>query len=180
MPQFGVEMRAKPFLVVLRGFDPNQPFSKTQAYPVKAADVDVIKSGMVISAELNGSTNEYEWEIGWSAGRIPYIALQDGNQYDVVSANSLVGYSCLGDFVLQTGYYTAGAYVVNSPVSPDGTTGNIKLGVAGNGEPIMGYITAPVTDLSSGGATGYPSISAVTDANVVAFQTAWLPANAND
>jgi len=52
MPTFGIVMRVKPWLVVLRGFDPNQPYSKTQAYPVKASEVSLLKSGMVISAEL--------------------------------------------------------------------------------------------------------------------------------
>jgi hypothetical protein len=126
--------------------------------------------GLVISPQHHAGT----------AGRIPHIALQDADQYDVVSANSLVGYSCLGDFELQTGYYTAGAYVVGSPVSPDGTTGKVKLGVAGSGEPIMGYVTKPVTDLLSGGATGYPAVSGVVDGNVLAFNTAWQAANANN
>jgi hypothetical protein len=85
-----------------QGFDPNQPFSKTQAYPVKADQVNVIKSGMVITAipVSGGGPDEFEWIIGWAGGRIPCLALHDGNQYDVVSATSLVGYSCLGEFVL--------------------------------------------------------------------------------
>ncbi len=135
---------------------------------------------MIITAELNGATGEYEWEIGWVAGRIPHIALQDGNQYDVVSANSLVGYSCLGNFVLQTGYFdSAEAYPVDTPVTPDGTTGSVTITTAGSGDPIIGYVTAPVEDLKDGGATGYPSLSSVTDGNVIAFQTAWVPATGN-
>jgi len=94
----------------------------------------------------------------------------------VVSANSLVGYSCLGDFVLQTGYYNSGdSYPVDTPITPDGVTGSVKATTADSGEPIMGYITEPPTDLLDGGATGYPSISGVTDGNVIAFQTAWVP-----
>lgn len=170
-------MRAKPWLTVLRGFDPNQPFSKTQAYPVKTDEVDLLKSGMVISAAPKaGAPDDYEWTIGWVAGRIPYVALQDGNQYDVKSANSLVGYSCLGDFVLQTGYFDSNQnYPVDTPLTPAGTTGNVTVTTADSGEPIMGYVTTPVTNLKAGGPTGYPSVSAVMDGNVIAFQTAWVP-----
>lgn len=178
MPTFGIVMRAKPWAVVLRGFDTNQPGPITKAYSVVTAAVDLIKSGMVISAkQIDGvTTDEREWVVGWEAANgLPYLAIQDGNQYDVVSANSLVGYSCLGNFVLQTGYYTAGSYTIGTPVTPDGVTGKIKITTDNSGEPIIGYVTAPVTDLLDGGATGYPSISGVEDGNVVAFQTAWVP-----
>jgi len=131
------------------------------------------------ASKLRIETNE--WNIGWTTGLLPYTALQDGNDSDVVSANSLVGYSCLGDFVLQTGYFkSADSYPVGTPVTPDGVTGSIKATTAGSTLLIMGYVTIPTTDLLDGGATGYPAISAVTNGNVVAYQTAWLPANAND
>lgn len=175
MPTYGIVMRDKPWLVVLRGFDANQPSQKTAAYPVKPSEVDVIKSGMVISIDDTTDPANPVWVKGWAATRIPYVALQDGNTYNVVSANSLVGYSCLGNFVLQTGYFKTGeSYPIDTPVTPDGTTGDIKPTTTGSGEPIMGYITAPVDDLLDGGATGYPSISGVVDGDVVAFQTAWL------
>jgi len=181
MPTYGIEMRAKPILTVLRGAQGlNSPSTLTKGLPVNADAVATLKSGMVVSAAINGSTSQEEWVIGWTAGTIPYLALQDGDHFDVVSANSLVGYSCLGDFVLQTGYFkSADSYPIDTPVTLDGTTGSIKAGADANDLPIIGYITESAHDLLDGGATGYPSVSGVTSGSVVAFQTAWVTAGAN-
>lgn len=171
---YGTELRAKPIAVILRGFDPNQPRSKTVA--AKVADGVTIKSGQQISLVATSDPAVAEWVLGLHAEALDpftYTALQDSDDFDVRSADSLVGYSPLGDFVIQTGYFDDGeAYPIGTPLTPDGTTGDLT--VAGSGDPVVGYVTKPVTDLKDGGATGYPSNSNATDAEVIAFQTAWV------
>lgn len=179
MPTYGTVMRAKPRVTILRGYGPNVPESKTRALPVTPGVT--IVSGQVISAVVHGPSGLLSWVLGLdtaNGARVPYIALQDSVDSDVRSANSLVGYSCLGDFVIQTGFFKSGeSYVRDTPLTP-GTSGDVGLVVPttpNSGLPIMGYVTEVPYNLLSGGATGYPSISGVTDGNVLAFQTAWVP-----
>jgi len=180
MPTFGVVKRAKPWLQVERGFDPNQPSKNTRAYRVKTGVT--ILSGQVISTAYDAGDDVQEWELGWAAGRIPYIALQDSTQEDVVSANSLVGLSPIGEFVLRTGYYKVGdTYNVDTPIAPDGVTGNVFVTTLESGLPIMGYVTKRITDLAGyAGPGGYPTVSGVVDGNVIAFQTHYLPNTADE
>jgi hypothetical protein len=174
-PTYGTYLRAKPRLTVLRGFDPNQPFNKTEAASV-ATGVTIV-SGQQISRVLNGSTNKLEWQLGQHAQAVdPYtfIALEDSSDFDVRSAKSLVGYSPLGNFVLQTGYFDPEAALpVGAPLTFDGTTGDLTL--ATTGDAVVGYVTQPEQNLLDGGDSGYPQASGVENGDVITYATAWVP-----
>lgn len=186
MPQIGTYKRVKPRVRVLRGFNPQEPFTLSQGAPV-ASGVS-IKSGQVISLDWNSSANQYEWVLGVATlGATPYIALNDSIDYDVVEAGKLPGLSCAGQFEIATPYFKAAdaaGFVNDAPVTYDGETGDIKLWVAPvegvAGAPIIGFVTrhnGPVT-LSSvgsgspatGGNNGVDS-SALSPIQVVTFTT---------
>jgi hypothetical protein len=165
MPRYGTIMRQYPRLEVLRGFNPNEPHTFTQAYPVQANVV--ILSGQVVSAVWNAGTSIYEWQLGWTAGLIPFTALNDSGDADVVEAGNLVALSSAGQFELQTAFWKAGdTFNVDTPVGPDGVTGNIKAATLGDGNPIMGYITRNHGPLSLVGIN-----SNAVNLSVVSYQT---------
>ena len=58
----------KPRLRVIRGFNPNEPQTYTQAVPVAASVV--IKSGQTIAKTWNGTLSQYEWTLGCAAGKL--------------------------------------------------------------------------------------------------------------
>jgi hypothetical protein len=185
MPTYGTVTRAKPVLQVLKGWDPNNPTKNTSAYRVKSGVT--ILSGEVISAVWNAVDSVNEWVKGLDSGNdalIPYFAHQDSTQSDVVSANSLVGLSCLSELQLRTGYYKTGeTYVKDTPLTV-GLTGTADAGLIlpttmGSGAPIVGFVTEGIVNLLDGGKTGYPSVAGVVSGNVVSLQTAFLP-NAED
>ena len=187
MPQIGTYKRVKPRVRVLRGFNPQEPFTLSQGAPV-AADV-TIKSGQVISLDWNAAASQYEWVLGVpsaNVGATPYIALNDSADYDVVEADKLPGLSCAGQFEIATPFYKAAdaaGFVNDAPVTYDGETGDIKLWLEADGTagaPIIGFVTrnnGPVT-LSSvgegspltGGNNGVDS-SATSPIQVVTFTT---------
>ncbi len=176
-PKYGTVNRSKPVLQVLRGWNPNEPTTNSVAYRVQSGVT--IKSGQVISAVKNDADDVYEWVLGLHAdATIPYFAHQDSDQTDVVSANSLVGLSCLGVLVLRTGYYVAGeTYTVDTPLTAasGGNAGSLIPTTENSGAPILGYVREGIENLLAGGPTGYPSISAVDSGNVITLQTAWVP-----
>lgn len=57
MPQFGTIKRAKSRVRVLRGYNPNEPFTRTASFPVHQTlgVTDVLLSGQVIYALWNAS-----------------------------------------------------------------------------------------------------------------------------
>jgi len=188
MPQIGTYKRVKPRVRVLRGFNPQEPFTLSQGAPV-ASGVTIL-SGQVISLAWNAAASQYEWVLGVPAaavGATPYISLNDSIDYDVVEAGKLPGLSSAGQFEIQTPHFKsadANGFVVDAPVTYDGETGNIKLWVAPvegvAGAPIIGFVTrhnGPVT-LSSvgsgspatGGNNGVDS-SALSPIQVVTFTT---------
>ena len=140
-PTSGTYQRQYPRLEVLRGFNPNEPFTLSQAYPVKSGVT--ILSGQVISPEWQSATEDYQWVLGVaSQGVAPFIALNDSADYDVVSAGNLNGLSCAGQFEVQIPFYKTAdaANLVNGvAIAADGTTGNIK--VAGTSDVVIGNIT---------------------------------------
>lgn len=177
----GYYQRPKIRATVLRGYDPNNPTRLTQSHRVKSSVT--ILSGMLISLATGGD-GVLEWEKGWVEGRIPYFAVQDSADFDVRSANSLVGFSCLGNFEFRTGYFKAGeTYTVDTPLTPGtgGDLGYVLPTTLESGDPICGYVTranAPV-DLKDGGPKGYPADSSAVDSEVITFQMAWLPNTAD-
>lgn len=179
MYNYGTVKRVKPRMTVLRGFDPNQPKNGTRAFRV-ASGVTIL-SGQLISAVWNADDSVYEWVLGLDASaNVAYWALQDSADYDVVSAGSLVGYSCLGDFELQTGYFVTGqSYPADTFLTPGtaGNVGSVTPTTLESGVPIVGIVTrnhAPV-DLGDKGASGYPSDSSSTSQEVITLATKYLP-----
>ena len=138
MPTFGTIKRSKPRVVVLRGYNPQEPHTLTQAFPV--ADGVVIKSGQVVSATWSDPNQRFEWVLGGQAAKIPYIALEDSTDEDVIEAGKLPALSCAGQFEIQTPYFKAGgAYNNDTPLTYDGVTGDLK--VAAGADPIVGTVT---------------------------------------
>lgn len=163
---------------MLRGFNPNEPHTLTQAFPVK--DGVTILSGQVVSLEWNGTLSQYEWTLGWQAGRLPYIAYNDSQDEDVLEADKLPALSSLGQFEIQTAFWKdadEASFVVDVPVGPDGTTGDIKVATLESGEPIMGYVTRihGAEDLgpTGEGNNGQNSSAEVVNLKVVTFVTAY-------
>lgn len=181
MPRFGTVKRQYPRVEVLRGFNPNEPFTLTQAYPV--ADGVTILSGQVISKSWNAALGQYEWVLGWTAG-IPFIAYNDDQDADVLEAGKLPGLSSAGQFEIQTAFWKdadEANLVVDAPVGPDGTTGNIKVVALEDGTPIMGHVTRNhgVLDLGPTGSGNNGKNSNAVNLKVVSFQTAYAPNSAD-
>jgi hypothetical protein len=161
-------------LEVLRGFNPNEPQTFTQAYPVGAGVT--ILSGQVVYALWNGTTLQYEWQLGWVAGAVPYFALNDSTDEDVIETGNLVALSCSGKFELQTAFFKTGdTFNADVPLTPDGVTGNVKATTVGGSAasaPIVGFVTRNHGLKSLVGVN-----SNVTNTNVISFATSWQPSN---
>jgi len=181
---------------VLRGFNPNEPHSLTQAYPV--ADGVTILSGMVVSLAYDTAyEGNHKWVKGWTAG-VPYIAINDwvpgvgtglGSDADVMEAGKLPALSSAGQFEIQTPFWTDGSagiqtgggadFVIDAPVGPDGVTGALKVTTVKSGVPIMGYVTRNHGPLFLGatgsGNNGHNSSAVTANLQVVSFQTAYAP-----
>lgn len=175
MPRYGTIKRQYPRVEVLRGFNPNEPHTFTQAYPVQAGVA--ILSGQVVSAVWNGALSQYEWQLGWSLQNgvpaVPFVALNDSGDPDVIEAGNLAALSSAGQFEIETAFFKAGdTFLVDVPVGPDGVTGNIKVSIPGSGVPIMGYITRNHGPKSLVGIN-----SNAVNLSVVSFQTAFGPSN---
>jgi hypothetical protein len=102
----GTIKRTKPRLRVLRGYPGNEPTGLTASAPVK--DGVTIKSGQVIQLTWNNSKTRYEWELGCSGTKVPYVAEKDSTDEDVIEADSLTGLSCLGKYELEVAYFKSG------------------------------------------------------------------------
>jgi len=179
MPTFGTVKRQYPRVEVLRGYNPNETQQLSQAYPV--TDGVTILSGQVISKNWNAGRGQYEWVLGWTAG-IPFIAINDSADADIVEAGKLPALSSVGEYEIQTPFYKiadAANLTVDVPVGPDGVTGNIKVVALKDGVPIIGYVTRNQgpKDLGPTGAgnNGSNSNAVVTNLKVVSFQTSYNP-----
>ncbi len=140
MPRYGTIKRQYPRVEVLRGYDPNEPRTKTQAFPVKSGVT--ISSGQVISLAWDAALSQYEWVLGVTGTAMPYIALADSRDEDVQEADKLPALSVAGDFEIQTAFFKAGdTYNVDVPITFDGVTGDLKATTAGSGAAILGFIT---------------------------------------
>jgi hypothetical protein len=171
----GIYQRTAPRVQVLRGYWGNEPYARTFSAPVTSGVT--IKSGQLISLS-SGS-----WVLGCSAGQEPFIAFHDSTDTDVVSSGQLVGLSCAGQFVIETGYFdNTQTYVENSPLKADsgsgayqatGATGQITLGTLSTAEDTIGFATA-------GGRQDNVSIDSSAapisgHLYVLRFRTQWLP-----
>ena len=143
MPRSDYIRRTKPRVEVLRGWDPNEPSTFTQTV---RASVTIL-SGQLISLAWNATDSVYEWALGGSAGRIPYIAVQDSADEDVVECGKLTGLSCAGKFEIETAYFTSGNYGVDTLLTWDSSTaGNVKPAAVNN--DIIGIVTRNKTSKS--------------------------------
>ena len=179
---------------VLRGFNPNEPQTLTQAYPV--ADGVTVLSGQVVSLVYDDAyVGKHKWVLGWTAG-IPYIAINDwapstglGADADVMEAGKLPALSSAGQFEIQTPFWAnsadalqtggGGDFVIDAPVGPAAKTGYIKVVALESGIPIMGYVTRHRGPLFLGptgeGNNGVNSSAVAANLHVVTFQTAYAP-----
>lgn len=132
----GHAQREKPRTNILRGNDPNSSLKLSRIAPPKADEG--IKDGMVVSLAVNSGV--YEFVKGGAAGRVIYISYRDQSDSDVLASRNLVALSCADDYEVETAFFKAGdVYNIDTPLSYDGVTGNIK--VAGAGETIIGYVS---------------------------------------
>jgi len=170
MPRSDYIRRAKPRVEVLRGWDPNEPSTFMQTARVKSG-VTVL-SGQVVSLKWDATDSVYEWYLGAdstgaAAGKVPYIAIQDDQDEDVLECGKLTGLSCAGEFEIETAYFTDDTYAVDVPLSYDGQSGDVTP--AANGEDIIGWATR------NNGRKSLDKINSNVPAGseVISFQTAW-------
>lgn len=138
MPRSGlVNQRANARVLVLRGFNPNEPHTLTQSLPVASG---TILSGQVISTVWTAAQGSYAWTLGATA-TVPYIALQDSADEDVQEAGKLTGLSCAGDFEIQTPFYTSGTYALNDLLTASTGANLGKVQAATGANQILGHVT---------------------------------------
>jgi hypothetical protein len=183
-------VRAKPRVTVLRGFDPLKPSKRSLHLPAKAAEL--IKSGMLISAVWNSVSAAYEFLKGAgavSANLVPFIALQDDTDENVIAAGKLTGLSCLDGYTIRTAYYQTGVtYAVGQQLTyavagdngqagfPTNALGYVKPWSAG--EPVIGVVSRASGENSVIDYSAEDSTVAAADALGIVFDTLWLPAAA--
>lgn len=138
---YGYIQRAKPKLQVLRGYDnPQKALIRKSSFPVTSGVT--IKSGQVIYSDWNSANARYEWKLGCELGKTPYLANADSDDEDVISAGTLPGLSCAGQFEFRMPYFKTGeTYQQDIPLTYDGTTGNVKPTTWGAGVPVLGILS---------------------------------------
>ena len=130
--------RTKPRVNVLRGYPGNESTSYTRSAKPKLNEG--IKSGQVISLDTNG-----QWILGCAQGHMPYIAFHDQSDPDVDSCGLLLGLSCAGDFVIETGYFdTTDTIAIDDPLIAGVSTlkGSLDKGTALYAETAAGSLAA--------------------------------------
>lgn len=136
---FGTQQRAHARLRVMRGWDPNVPSSLTRRAPV--ADGVTVLSGQVISLKYQNS--QEEWILGVDSVKdIPYFAVQDSDDFDVVASGGLTGLSSLDDLELQTAFFHASptpSYGTQVALMADSTSGNVTTHDGTDANSILGY-----------------------------------------
>lgn len=190
MPTFGHLKRSYPILEILKGWNPNEPFTRTAAFPVK--DGEVILSGMLLTPVWVNANNRMEWSIadkdtaGIGTAAI-YLAQDDYFKEDIIEAGNLVGLSCSGQFEVESAFYKTGVIYnegVFLTVGDDGKVAPIT-GTKGT-EVIVGQVTRAPGNSAATGAGTVNTIgsvigrnSGVVNTNVITFNTMYLPAIVN-
>lgn len=183
---YGHYQRSKPYMRVLRGYDPQETTTRAISAPVK--DGQTIKSGQVIVQEW--VTDEFQWvladrDISAHLLQVPHFALRDDDDTDVAAAGRLPGLSCSGQFEIQTGYYvavgvssepaTVGACVTFGGTANAGSVQAVARG-AGATLPVIGILSgahhAGPIDLSG-------ELSEASNCNVFQLNTHYDPRNAS-
>jgi len=172
-------------MVVRKGWNPQEPISPGQT-SAAVTEGEQIMSGMCIVKVWNSSNARYEWTKADSAvsahrATVPHFALQDWNTADVRASGLLTGFSCAGQFELQTGYFATGSAPISdgAPLTygTSADEGMIKTCARGDGPtvPIVGYLTE---DHHAGAIDLTGVNSEASDLSVVRFNTAYDPQNA--
>jgi hypothetical protein len=182
MPTFGYIKRTYPILEVIRGWNPNEPFTRTATYPVK--EDELILSGMLITPVWVGANSRLEWTIadkdtaGIDTAAI-YLAQDDWFKEDVIESGNLVGLSCAGQFEVESAFFTTGVAYVEGAFLTVGDDGKVTLASAGDAtEVIVGQVTrAPgnVGDATFKSLVG--TNSGVVNTDVITFNTLYIPAH---
>jgi len=160
MPNTGTYQRNKPRIQVVKGFDPqNTAKSLIRSAPVKSGET--ILSGQVCSlVDVAGSLQFIRgYDAVNSKGR-PYFAYGDSTDTDVLDAEKLAAFNPGEDLVIETPYFKAAdTYAEGTPVTVDGTTGDIKAATAGT--QIVGHCEGGVKDVAATNNTSIPANSKV-------------------
>lgn len=136
---YGTEQRSKPRLIVLRGWDPNNPAYRHVSAPV--ASGATIKSGQLIGLRNNSSVREFDLGLA-AATDVAFFAMQDSDDFDVVASGVLTGLNSADQHEIQTPYYTAGTYLLNDNLTYDsGTPGNVKVAAGNAAGAICGKVS---------------------------------------
>lgn len=197
-----VNQRTKPEMEVLRNFNPTFP----EGYTYAARAAVVIKSGQAMALDSNG-----RWVLADSASHKLneiFFALKDsdasslgGAAYDALAASlgknetasqgEVVGYSCMGQYVLRVGYFST----ADSPTTGDfltigtgGTAGSVvktnTTTSGASGRPIVGRVSEPVLTYNTASADGLSlenrfNSNVPANTAVLTFKT-WYSVNAED
>jgi hypothetical protein len=158
-----VNQRTKPEMEVVRNFNPTFPEGNT--YAARAAVS--IKSGQAMVLNANGMWILADGDDVTHRTKEIFFALHDsdassagGARYDALGASlgkdgsnavagqgEVVGYSCMGQYRLRTGYYTTtGSPAPGDFLTIDGTgdKGSLIKTTLGSGLPIVGRVAEPV------------------------------------
>ncbi len=145
------EKRTKPRVNVLRGYPGNETTALTRSLPPKASEG--IKSGMAIAVGTGADAGLFVKADGSEAANLVFIAYHDQGDTDVISSGKLLGFSALGGFELETGYWGQGPGGAD-PVDGDAicvdTTTPGGLTTVSAGEAPIGYATSDIIDWSNG------------------------------
>jgi hypothetical protein len=160
---YGEYRRAYPRLRVTKGYEGNE--TRTLQFGAPPETNVTIFSGQLISLDTSGN-----WVLGAAAGKVPYLALQDSVDPDVLSSGLLTGLSCAGNFAFATGYFTnvAGNFALPdlALVADTVTAGNLTLATAPGGGTIWESVADIIGFTSPVGTGGFgleqvgPSLSA--------------------
>jgi len=181
----GPVLRARPRANVLRGYAGNEPQSLSRSAGLAASQT--ILSGQAIV--LNAS-NLWVLADDVDSHSVVYIAMHDANtdasanlvyantDTDALSSGKVLGLSTMGDYEIETGYYTTSPTpTVDDWLGVDaGTAGNLIVvdpTSASAAVDIVGRVTG-VVDLAisgQGGATPNPEDSSASTLTVIQFET---------
>ena len=172
MPTYGEYRRDVPKIRLVKGYTGNEPQSLHRS--AKPKDDENIRSGQLISLDDNG-----EWVKGCPKGKEPHFAFQDQTDTDVQSIGLLLGFSCSGDYVIETGWFVEGESLVY---------GEGKFLKAATGAD-AGKVTLAANAQDDNDVIGFASHGAVQDKagqnsqakltsgklNLLSLTTKWLP-----
>tara|TARA_B100002019_G_scaffold289136_1_gene304127 strand:- start:450 stop:992 length:543 start_codon:yes stop_codon:yes gene_type:complete len=137
------EKRDKPRVNVLRGYPGNETTALTRSLPCSVA----IKSGQAIAVGSGNNAGQWVLAAQSHAANKVFIAYHDSSDPDVISCGKLLGFSALGGFELETGYYS-GTVADGDALTLSGTPGTIEK--KNQGTHVIGYATSAPIDYSTG------------------------------